>query len=119
MLAVVDAWVREPRPGASVNAGYMTLVNTGGDAVELVGIESEAFSSIDLHEMASVDGLMEMREVPELPIAAGGHVQLAPGGMHLMMRGPRHELVAGEEVELTLVFASGTKQAFRAPVSTR
>ena len=49
---------------------------------------------------------MQMREVEGgLPIAVGGTLKLAPGGMHLMIMGLDEALVAGGELALTLEFA--------------
>ncbi len=119
LVTVVDAWIREPRPGATVSAGYMTLVNPGSGDLELVGVKSDAFESIEVHEMTDIDGRMSMSAVPRLPIAAGGNIQLAPGGMHLMMMRPRRELAAGGEIELTLAFESGRDQTVSVPISNR
>ena len=110
IVAVSNAWVREAMPAATVNAGYMTLVNSGAEDVTLVSVESEDFGSIEIHEMATEHGLMKMRSLDELVIPANGRVELAPGGKHLMMHGPTDALSAGEHIDLTLSFATGETQ---------
>ncbi len=119
LVAVMNAWVREAYPGARVNAGYMTLVNAGSEALRLAKVESEAFETIEVHEMAMVDGLMTMRELEDLVIPAKGQIRLQPGGMHLMLMGPTKELVAGQQVAMTLTFASGRQQTLRVEVADR
>jgi hypothetical protein len=109
-VAVLNAWVREADEHARMNAGYMTLVNAGNEDIKLVKVESEAFDFVEVHEMAKVDGLMEMREITALLIPANDRALLAPGGKHLMMSGARKSLEKGERVDLVLTFDTGTIQ---------
>ena len=110
-LAVSNAWIREAMAGASVNAGYMTFVNSGRSDVTLLGVASDAFDRIEIHEMARVDGMMKMREIDRLVIPANGRVELAPGGKHLMMLNPTESLSAGTQIRVTLTFSSGAIQS--------
>ena len=119
VVAVMNAWVREAMPGAKVNAGYMTLVNVGSDDVMLVKVESEAFEKIEVHEMAMVDGLMEMREITDLVVPANGQVHFKPGGKHLMLIGPKARPSKGESIDITLTFQSGRKQTVSVKVASR
>ena len=119
VVAVMNAWVRESDSRAKTNAGYLTLVNVSAEDVKLVAVESPAYDSVAVHEMKVVDGLMQMREVAGLVIPARGQVQLAPGGMHLMLMGPAEHLTAGQQVKLTLAFESGHKQTLSIEVENR
>jgi protein SCO1/2 len=110
LVAIIDAWVREADEAAPANGGYMTLVNAGPDSVTLAGIECEGFEKVEVHEMVVVDGMMKMREVKNLVIPAHGYVQMQPGGKHLMLMGPRRHFRNGQQLELKLIFASGTEQ---------
>ena len=110
VVAIMNAWVREAYLGAKVNAGYMTLINVEAEDVTLVKVESDLFGKVEIHEMAMVDGLMIMRELTYLVIPSNGQTQLKPGGMHLMLMEPRHDLTTGQQVDMTLTFKSGTKQ---------
>ena len=115
-VALMNAWVRVAHPEATTNAGYMTLINIGSEDVTLVGLESPAFEKVEIHEMATVDGLMKMRRLDEVVIpAAGGQARFEPGGRHLMLINPVRHLSVGESIELTLKLASGLEQ----PVSIR
>ncbi len=110
VVVVLRAWVREAMPDARMNAGYMTLINAGTKDVALVGIETKAYKSAEVHEMKMVDGMMEMNEIPKLVVPAKGKAQLKPGGKHLMLMGPHRHMAKGETVDMTLVFDSGEKQ---------
>ena len=115
----MNSWVREAHADAQANAGYMTLVNTGGEQLTLLKVESAAFSDIEVHEMASVDGLMEMREITDLVIPASGQIRFKPGGKHLMLMGPQTHLTAGQRVEMQLTFKSGERQFVSVEVAAR
>ena len=119
MSLIMNSWVRESHAKAKVNAGYMTLVNIGDEAVQLVSVESDSYKNIEVHEMVTVDGLMEMNEVTDMEIPAKGQVQLAPGGKHLMLMEPNQHLKTGQEVDMTLIFKSGKKQKVTLKVAAR
>ncbi len=119
-VAVMNAWVRQAHPDAKVNAGYMTLINVGAEDVTLVALESPAFEKAEIHEMAVVDGMMKMRQLPEAVVpAGGGQARFEPGGTHLMLIGPRWHLAAGDTVELTMTFRSGRQQTLAVKVADR
>jgi len=119
VVVVMNAWVRETDSKAKVNAGYMTLLNAGPEEVTLVNVESDSYEIIEVHEMAAVDGLMEMREVTDMTIPANGKIQLKPGGMHLMLKKPHRHLTTGQKVDMTLTFKSGKKQRVSINVAAR
>jgi periplasmic copper chaperone A len=48
--------------------------------------------------------MMSMREVPEIALPAGATVELAPGGLHLMLIDLVEDLSPGDTFELTLEF---------------
>ncbi len=133
-ITVRDPWIRLTDPSRPLG-GFMTIVNGGAADDALVGAESPAFGSIELHEtvpatseaspmpsdgMASPmpsDGMaMAMRPVAEIPIPAGGEQALQPGGYHLMLMAPKRSLAVGDTVELTLHFKSGRSVTIEAPV---
>ena len=71
----------------------------------LLSATSPETTSVELHEMSMADGNMTMRALPEgLLIPAGGTVDLAPGGIHLMLIGVTAALAAGQTVPVELRF---------------
>lgn len=92
-----------PAPGITA-AGYLRIVNAGGDD-RLLSAESPRAKRVEIHEMRTDGGMMRMRALSDgLPVPAGKTVELAPGGLHLMLLDPPTALAAGESVPLTLVF---------------
>lgn len=110
MVATMNAWVREALPGAPVNAGYMTLINISDQDLTLESVDAENFGNVEIHNMATVDGMMKMQKVAGLIIPASGKVSLKPGGMHLMLMQPDKEVANGDQVRMKLNFSSGQTQ---------
>ena len=119
VVAIMNSWVREAHDGAKMNAGYMTLINASSEEVALIKVESEAFENIEVHEMISVDGMMEMREVTDMAIPAKGQIYFEPGGKHLMLMGPKEQFKKGQQVNMTLTFKSGKKQTVSVQVAAK
>ena len=104
-LVVHDAWIRAAAEGG-LTAAYLTIVNgsTTDDALVSVGAPHLA-ASVSLHETTTGDdGMTGMHHAPSIAIPANGTVALAPGGYHVMLEGLERDLVAGETVQLALVF---------------
>lgn len=119
VLRISDAWVREAYPGAKTNAGYMTLTNSGKQEVTLVKVQSAEFGDIEVHEMTTIDGLMEMKRIAKMTIPANGKIELSPGGKHLMMIDPQAHFSTGEKIDMTLTFQSGRTQSLSVEVASR
>ncbi len=107
ILRADKGWIRAAPPVARVMAGYLTIHNAGAKDVVLEGVSSADFGAIEIHEMATIDGVMKMRRIPSLRIPAGGMLELKPGGMHLMLFRPQRSLPAGSEVLLELKTSDG------------
>jgi periplasmic copper chaperone A len=117
-LVVKDEWVREPNPARPMTAAYMTLVNEGDTPVTLVGASSKACEVVELHEMATVDGVMRMRMIQKIEVPARSTVRLEPGGLHLMLIRLTGGLKAGDAVEIELKLEGGESIVVTAPVKT-
>ncbi|MEZ5574039.1 MAG: copper chaperone PCu(A)C [Halioglobus sp.] len=102
-----NVWVRAMPPFQTNSAGYLTLTNRGDTAIAIVGASSNVAEKVELHTTRKVDGLMRMEPLEALAVAPGERVELAPGGMHLMMFGLAFRLVPDDDVRLCLQLASG------------
>ena len=99
-VQVSDAWARATVPGQEVAGAYLNL--RSAKAAKLVKAESPAADSAAIHSMSMKNGVMEMRELPELALPAGKTVKLAPGGFHIMLFDLKKPLKVGETVPLKL-----------------
>jgi copper(I)-binding protein len=101
---IEDAWAR-PVPVAGGNgAVYLRLINTGGDADQLVGGECSTAKAVEVHKTTVTDGVMKMEPVPSVEIPARGDVQLEPGGLHIMLIELNRSLAPGDTLPITLHF---------------
>jgi periplasmic copper chaperone A len=98
-------WTRAMPPGATVSAGYLRLRNMGPSTDRLLAARSTASQSVEVHATTMIDGGMQMRQIELLELGSGAVLNLAPGGMHLMLIGLLKPLKAGDIVTVTLEFA--------------
>jgi copper(I)-binding protein len=104
-ITISSVWARATPKGARVGGGYMTLTNQGSRPDRLIGATFEASKRVEIHEMAIVNDIMTMRELPDgLEIEPGGKVELKPGSYHIMFMGLKRQLKQGDKVDGTLVF---------------
>jgi len=109
-IKVDKPFSRATPASAKVGGGYLTITNSGSAEDKLVSATSAASGSVEIHEMATKDGVMTMRPVTSgLPIPAGKSVALAPGGFHLMLMNLKAPLKAGDKVPVTLTFEKAGK----------
>lgn len=114
-LQVVDAWVKATDD--TMTAAFMVLDNPTDDDIEIVAATSDVAGLVELHEMADVDGTMVMREVDgPLVVPAQGSLELAPGGLHIMLMDLRSPLLPGEVVTIELALGDGSTIVLEAVV---
>src|SRR4030088_1311079 len=76
----------------------------------LGGGSADVADKVQVHEMATNNGVMTMRPLDKgLAIEPGKTVKLAPGGYHLMMFDLKGPLKQGEKVPVTLEFEKAGK----------
>ena len=107
-IKVREPWSRPSPVMAGNGAVYMMLVNEGGAADALIGVETDAAEVVELHETKMEGDVMKMSPVSKVEIPAGGSAALAPGGLHVMLINLQQQLVAGEKIELKLNFEKST-----------
>ncbi|MDZ7853732.1 MAG: copper chaperone PCu(A)C [Halomonas sp.] len=115
-LSVEDARVRAVPPGSPTTAAFMDLTNPGETDLALVGGVSPLAGTLELHNHVMVEGVMQMRQVEEIPLPAGETVRLAPGGWHLMLFDLTRPPAEGDRVTLTLTLDNGETLSIEAPV---
>lgn len=109
-LDIRDPWIKNLPPSVPVRAGYMTIHNPQSKAVSIVSLRSDSFASIEIHQTIEKDGMMSMEQVPSLKIEPHSSVQLAPGGLHLMMMNPSEPTQPGDQLGIVIVLDDGAEQ---------
>jgi copper(I)-binding protein len=119
-VVIQDAWARATHPGQKVGAVYMTL--TSPQDTTLVKVESDVTDSVEIHSMSMQNGVMKMRMLDKLPLAAEKPYKLAPGGYHLMLFDLKKPLLVEEQLNLILHFTDkhnvATQQKIKVPVKS-
>lgn len=104
-LHIDHPWSRAMPAVATTGAAYLVIRNSGENTDTLLSASTPAAGKTELHEHVHEDGLMKMRELPQVEIAAGEQVEFKPGGYHVMMFNLKQPLDAGTKFPLTLTFA--------------
>lgn len=115
-VMVTQGYVRAPVPGQTTAAAFMTIANDGDKPVQLVAVKGDVATALELHGHTHANGIMQMRKVDAIPVPAKARVELAPGGLHLMLIGLRQPLVEKQQVVFTLVFDDGSEVRASMPV---
>jgi copper(I)-binding protein len=109
-LVITQAWGRATPGGAKVAGGYLTIENKGSTPDRLIGGTVDVAAKVEVHEMATKNGVMTMRQLDSgLTIEPGKTVKLAPGGYHLMMLDLKSPLKKGDQLPVTLEFEKAGK----------
>jgi len=105
-LSAQDAWVRW-LPGDLPAAGYVTLKNDGDQPIDLVGVSSDAYGMVMLHQTVSNGSTQKMVMVHKATVPPHGTLAVAPGGYHLMLEKAKHKIAPGDTVNVKLEFSDG------------
>jgi hypothetical protein len=99
-VKISDVWSRATAPGQEV--GMVGMIITSNKNAKLIAVSSTASTTSEIHSMSMDNGVMKMRQIENLPLAAKQAAELGPGGNHLMLIGLKKPLKEGNKVALTL-----------------
>jgi copper(I)-binding protein len=117
-VQVLDGYVREVPPTQQISAAFMTLHNDDMSDHKIVSASSPAAKTVELHTHTNENGMMKMRQVPDIAIPAGGDTFLKPGGLHIMLIGLTQELKKDVPVSVTIKFEDGSEKTLSLPVKS-
>ncbi len=104
-ITVQNPWARATPKGAEVAGGYLRIKNTGQEPDKLVGGSCDFAGTVQVHEMATKDGVMTMRPLANgLEIKPGDVIELKPGSFHIMFTQLKKPLKKGDTATVTLKF---------------
>ena len=115
-LEIENGYVRGLPPGQKSTAAFFTLYNDSGRPRTLVRVESDLAQRVEIHRHDHIDGMMQMRQLPELTLAPEAREHFQPGGLHLMLMGLTRMPREGEQVELTFIDDRGERVVAQLPV---
>jgi copper(I)-binding protein len=114
-LEVSRPWVSLPIMENEPAQANFSLRNNGKKTRKIVGASSAHAERIEIHRTEFVDGAETTVALKEWEVPGGGAVLFAPGGVVLVLFGPK-DLKEGEKIGIELEFADGEKVAIDAIV---
>jgi len=105
-VSVGHAWTAEPAAMSHAVEVYLTIENTGREAVRLTGATT-SFSAPGVFQalVVGADGAASVREVPAVVVQPGQTVTFQPGGLRIVLNDVKRALGAGRHFDLDLEFA--------------
>jgi periplasmic copper chaperone A len=103
-LSVSGAWIRASAPMQANGAGYAAIQNKSAKADRLLSAYADVAERVELHTIITENGVAQMRQVTGIDIPAGGTVNLAPGGFHVMFVKLKQPFVQGKTVPIKFTF---------------
>ena len=92
-ITISEAFIKMPRPGVDVTAGFAIFKSTSD--LKVIEVSNKNFKKIELHSMKMVNGVMEMRKLTDPKLGPNSPLVLSPGNDHLMLFGLKEKLEPG------------------------
>ena len=107
-VLITEAWASKPvGKGTDVTAAFMCIENSGSVPIRVVDASSPVVDRIEIHRIQHQDGIVRMRRVNSIDVAANQKVCLEPDGLHLMLVGLDEVIYTELNIPLKIKFASG------------
>ena len=103
-LVISDSWARATPGRVRNGVAFVTIQNRGRHADRLIAVSTPAAARAAFHTHVIKAGVMKMRSVAAVKVAADAITAMKPGGFHIMLMGLAAPLVESESFPLTLTF---------------
>lgn len=115
-IAIEGSWAR-PASEGRMSAAYFLITNFEDRDDRLIGVRSDVAQLVEIHESYEADnGMVGMREVPNVDLPAGETVRFEQGGLHIMLIQATRNLGEDDTFELTLEFEESEEQTISIPI---
>lgn len=115
-LKIENAWSPEAPPVAKVMAGYMKIYNNSSKDIKILSAHSTSFDRVEIHLTEMKGGMMRMEKQENLNIKANSHIELKPGGLHMMLMGKQAPIKSGSIIPVILTLDNGEKATIKLTV---
>ncbi len=107
-VLITEAWAGKPvSKDAAMTAAFMCIENDGSLPIQVVDVSSPVVDRIEIHRIQHQDGIVRMRQVNSIDVAAKQKVCLKPDGLHLMLIGLDEVVYTELKIPVEIKFASG------------
>lgn len=103
-LIISEIWARKSTSPNNNSAAYMTVQNPNDQQIIIIGASAiGAANNVELHK-SFVDerGISRMTSIDSIVVPANSTIELAPGGIHIMLFDLKKSLKENDKVKLTL-----------------
>jgi periplasmic copper chaperone A len=115
-IEIVDPYARATIGSAKTGVVYLKLVNRTPEADRLRAVSADIAEHAALHVHTMKDNVMTMEEIACLELAPGTEIELAPGGLHVMLIGLSKPLREGGHFPLRFAFDRAGEVSIDVPV---
>lgn len=117
-IEIDHPWSREAPPTATVIAGFFQLKNNAQQDDYLISASTPVAKRVEIHTHEMSDGMMQMKQIDRVKVAAQETVMFKPGGYHLMIFNPEKAYKQGERFPMTLTFQNAGEVQVELAVET-
>jgi len=104
-IMIHNGYVRASGPMARAGAAFMVIHNHADKDAVLIGAETDAARTVELHTHIIEDDIAKMREIEDgITIPAGGSHALKRGADHVMLMGLTGKLEQDDMVSIKFIF---------------
>jgi len=115
-VSIIDAWARPANLGDN-SAIYLKINNPGARTDSLLEVLTDIAAQAELHESEMDDqGVMSMHHQNQIDIPPDSQVELAPGGLHIMLLDLKQDLRLGDTIQATFKFKNSDDITLDIPI---
>lgn len=118
-LMVSNPSIRGLLPGQDRTAAFLSIHNHGDNDCKLLSADSPIAQRIEFHTHLHEEGMMKMRPVEAVQLAAGSSVIFESGALHLMLFEVESSLSSIESTQINIYTDHCGSVSFDAPVTNR
>ena len=117
-IDILEPYARATIGSAKTGVVYLRLANRTAEADRLRAVSTDISDRAALHVHVMKNDVMSMEEIACLELAAGAEVELAPGGLHVMLIGLSRALRQGDRFPLRFTFDRAGEISVDVPVKS-
>lgn len=114
-IFISDGFVRLAAVPGRPAAAYFTL-HGGAAPATLISVRTPVAIKAEMHQSMQTGAMASMKPIARIALPAGGKVQFAPAGRHVMLFDVNPGIKPGRAVPLIFTFADGLRIQYDAPV---
>lgn len=115
-VSIIDAWARPANLGDN-GAIYLKINNPGPQTDSLLEVQTDVAAQAELHKSEMDDqGVMSMHHQNHIDIPPDSQVELAPGGLHVMLLNLKRDLHLGDTIQVTFKFQNSDEITLEIPI---